>query len=158
MPIKRLKGEKAKAQAKGETSGTGPGTPKPKSNPNPPKIPFKEPEPVRLDQPPPTEVPPIRQVSDMPNSVVDKEAVYLLGLLDYKVKHAIADRDLKMVQIDTQLRNLQLKKQNTARECDAAIHKAKTQFGIHRHVIEEKYGLNLEFYNYDDMTGELVKT
>jgi len=93
----------------------------------------------------------------MPDVVEDPINVFKLAMLDAQHQAALLKRDKDNLEIQTQLRNIQIRQNQLVQENNAAIKKTEMMIKQQCDYLEEKHGLVLKYYTHNDVTGVLTK-
>lgn len=93
----------------------------------------------------------------MPNTVEDPLAVFKMCLYEERCQGLEFRKAAVLAQMDNEIRNLQMARNNKMLELDRALRQAHAQMMQHKDHIEDKHKLVLKCYTYDDETGILTK-
>lgn len=107
------------------------------------------------DKPKPTIVNP--DYDAMPDTIEDPASMYRMALLDTQVAALQHKRNYLELHYNLQLQNTQKKMSTDLAAIDAEVKGIKKQYKEQKDYIEEKYGIALKSYNYNDETGVLTK-
>lgn len=93
----------------------------------------------------------------MPNEIEDAGAVFKLAFLDAERGRLQTQALLVKQEGDQNIKAMQLQYQTAINELQRQIREFDTKLKEHRDYIEQKYGIALRSYTYDDETGLLKK-
>ena len=107
------------------------------------------------------EPPPTAHVNDaydaMPNEIEDAGAVFKLAFLDAERGRLHTQTLLVKQEGEANIKAMQIQYQNAVNELQRQVRETERKIKEHRDYIEQKHGISLRSYNYDDETGVLKK-
>ena len=93
----------------------------------------------------------------MPDTITDPGNTFRMALLDTQVAGLQHKRNYLELSYNLQISNTQKKMTQDLKDIDNEIKAIKRQYKEQKDFIEEKYGIALKSYNYNDETGILTK-